>query len=115
MSVLLHLRRSPREVIIIQRICDIGQIATAEVESEADKGIKLILVDGDRNVLVDAGLKGLGVALEEVFALRFSDGGVDVIAFAGRLTGVAVADGPHALKLMSARMQTRTGPQCGVG
>lgn len=43
--VLLHLHRGAREIVGVERLCDVGQISAAEVEGEADQSVELVLVD----------------------------------------------------------------------
>lgn len=57
--IFLHLGRSAREVIVVQGVCDIGQVSAAEVVGEADEGIELILVYL-KSISIRTLIKGLG-------------------------------------------------------
>ena len=64
-----------------------------------------ILTYRDFNVLVDARLERICVAVEQLLALSLRDGCVDAVAFPCCLAGMPVADGSYALTMRSARLE----------
>ena len=45
MNVLLHVRGRTGKVVLVQIVCDLPQVAAAEVEGETDEGVELILIE----------------------------------------------------------------------
>ncbi|KAL8840140.1 MAG: hypothetical protein Q9176_003988, partial [Flavoplaca citrina] len=111
--VLFHGRSGAGKVIGIELRGDLGEVATAKVECKADEGIELVLIElgapehamqsgtnSNRDVVVDAILKGISVAVEKLLAKSLGDRRGE-IAFSCLLAGMAVTNGSHPLDTKS--------------